>query len=74
MKNITKNYIKMKKKFIQFFKIRVLAKKGPCGKPEGKKKVLKNIGKGDIKRGSTKGTEKKWPWMVSLYIGLGKIL
>ena len=28
---------------------------------------MKNIGKGDIKRGSTEGTEKKWSWMVSLY-------
>ena len=28
-KNISKDYIKMKKKFIQFFKIRVLAKKRP---------------------------------------------
>ena len=38
LKNICKNYINMKKKFIQFFQDRVLAqKKGPCGKPEGKK-------------------------------------
>ena len=33
----------------------------------GQKKVLKNIGKGDIKKGPAKGTEKKWSWMVSLY-------
>ena len=30
-------------------------------------KKLKNIGKGDMKKGSAKGTEKKWSWMVSLY-------
>ena len=40
----------------------------PAGRRTAKKKkFLKNIGKGDIKRGSTKGTEKKWSWMVSLY-------
>ena len=52
-----------------FLKIRVLAKKGPCGTPHGqkKKKFLKNIGKGDMKKGSAKGTELKWSWMVSLY-------
>ena len=68
LKNISKNYIKMKKKFIQFFQDSVLAKKRPlrdAARP--KKKFLKNIGKGDIKKGSAKGTEKKWSWMVSLY-------
>ena len=49
----------MAKKFIHFFKIRVLAKKSPCGTPHGPKKYfLKNISKGDIKKGSTKGAEK----------------
>ena len=68
LKNISNNYMQMKKKFIHFFQNRVLAKKKTCGTPHGKKnKFLKNIGKGDIKRGSTKGTEKKWSWMVSLY-------
>ena len=69
LKNIYKNHIKLKKKFIQFFQDRVLAKKkAPAGRRTAKKKkFLKNIGKGDIKRGSTKGTEKKWSWMVSLY-------
>ena len=33
----------------------------------GPNKKKKNIGKGDIKKGSAKGTEKKWSWMVSLY-------
>ena len=53
--------------------IRVLAKKGPCGTPHGQKKkvsllsFLENMSKGDIKKGSAKGTEKKWSWMVSLY-------
>ncbi len=59
----------MKKKFIYFFKIDFLPKKRPrrdAARPK-KKKFLKNIGKGDIKKGSTKGTEKKWSWMVSLY-------
>ena len=73
-KNISKDYIKMKKNFIQFFKIRVLAKKRPLREAGGQKKqFLKNIGKGDIKKGSTKGTEKNGHgW--SLSIGLGKIL
>ena len=50
------------------FQNRVLAKKRPlrdAARP--KKKFLKNISKGDIKKGSAKGTEKKWSWMVSLY-------
>ena len=64
----SKNYIKVKKKFIQFFQDRVLAKKkAPAGRRTAKKKFLKNIGKGDIKKGPAKGTEKKWSWMVSLY-------
>ena len=69
LKNISKNYINMKKKFIHFFKIRIFAqKKGPCGTPHGNKKMfLKNISRGDIIKGSAKGTEKKWSWMVSLY-------
>ena len=65
----------MKKKFIQFFQDRVLAKKkAPAGRRTAKKKkFLKNIGKGDIKKGSAKGTEKNGHgW--SLSIGLGKIL
>ena len=64
----------MKKKFIQFFQDRVLAKKRPlrdAARP--KKKFLKNIGKGDIKKGSAKGTEKNGHgWSFS--IGLCKIL
>ena len=68
----------MRKKFIQFFKIRVLAKKrGPCGKPEGKKKFLKNISKGDIKKikkGLHQRDGKKNGHGWSLSIGLGKIL
>ena len=49
------------KKIIQFFQDRVLAKKRPlrdAARPK-KKKFLKNISKGDIKRGTAKGTEKK---------------
>ena len=73
LKNISNCYMKMRKKFIQFFKIRVLAKKAPCGKPEGifffekrKQGVLK-------KKGSAKGMNKNGHgW--SLLIGLGKIL
>ena len=39
LKNISKNYIKMKKKFIQFFQDRVLAKKkAPAGRRTAKKK------------------------------------
>ena len=39
LKNICKNYINMKKKFIQFFQDRVLAKKkAPAGRRMAKKK------------------------------------
>ena len=64
----------MKEKFIKFFQDKSLGKKSPCGKLEGKKKkFLRNISKGDIKKGSAKGTEKNGHgW--SLSIGLGKIL
>ena len=75
LKNISKDYIKMEMKFIQFFKIRVLAKNRPlrdAARPK-KKKFLKNISKGDIKKGSTKGQKKKMV-MDGLSIGLGKIL
>ena len=45
-----------KENYSFFLKMRVFAKKGPCGKPEGKqKKFLKNISKGDLKKGSAKG-------------------
>ena len=75
-KNISKDYIKILKKFIHFFQDKSLGrkKKAPAGRrTANKKKFLKNIGKGDIKRGSTKGTEKNGHgW--SLSIGLGKIL
>ena len=63
--NINKNYIKMK--LIQFFQDKSFGKKNLRDAARPKKKFLKNIGKGDIKKGSTKGTEKKWSWMVSLY-------
>ena len=64
MQNRNKN----EKKIFNFVKIEFWPKKGPCGTPHGQtKKFLKNIGKGDIKKGSTKGTEKKRSWMVSLY-------
>ena len=67
-KNISKDYIKMKKNFIQFFQDKSFGKKRPLREARGqKKRSLKNISKGDIKKGSTKGTEKKWSWMVSLY-------
>ena len=49
-------------------------KKAPAGRRTAKKnKFFENIGKGDIKKGSAKGTEKNGHgW--SLSIGLGKIL
>ena len=58
-KNISKNYLKMGKKFIQFFQDNRFGPKKPlqdAARP--KKKFLKNISKGYIKKGSTKGTEK----------------
>ena len=58
---------KLKRVLFNLFEIEFWPKKGPCGTPHGQtKKFLKNIGKGDIKKGSAKGTEKKWSWMVSL--------
>ena len=69
LKNISKDYIKMRKKFIQFFQDKSLGKKkAPAGSRRAKKKkFLKNISKGDIKKASAKGTEKKRSWMVSIY-------
>ena len=59
----------MEKKFIQFFKMRVLAKKTNLREAGGQKnkKLLKNKGTGETKKASAKGTEKKGSWMVSLY-------
>ena len=46
-KNISKDYIKMKKNFIQFFQDKSFGKKRPLREAGGqKKKLLKNIGKG----------------------------
>ena len=65
---MSKDYRKMEKKLIQVFQDESLGQKGPCGTPHSqKKKFLKSISKGDIKKGPAKGTEKKWSWMVSLY-------
>ena len=60
---------KNEKIFFQFFSRQSFGqKKAPAGRRTApKKKFLKNIGKGDIKKGSAKGTEKKWSLMVSLY-------
>ena len=44
--------------------MRVLVKKGPCGKPEGKKTVFEKHKQGPYEK---KGPTKKWSWMVSLY-------
>ena len=60
----------MKKKFIQFFQDRVLAKKRPlrdAARP--KKKFLKNISKGDMKKGSAKGMKKKSLKVISGHDG-----
>ena len=69
------NYITMEKKFIQFCQDKSFGKKRPlrdAARPKKKKKFLTNIGKGDIKKGSAKGTKNGHGW--SLSIGLGKIL
>ena len=75
-KNISKNFIKMKKEIYSIFQDRVLAKKeAPAGRRTAnkQKKFLKNIGKGDIKRAPQKGRKKNGHgWCLS--IGLGKIL
>ena len=48
------------KEIYSFFKIEFWPKKGPCGTPHGQtKKKMKNRSKGDVKKGSAKGTEKK---------------
>ena len=49
----------MKKKFIQFFQDRALAKKGPWGKPEGKKKVFEKHKQGGHEKGLGQRDEKK---------------
>ena len=55
LKNISNCYMKMEKKFVQFFQ-----DKSFSGKPEGqqKKKFSKNISKGHMKKGSAKGMKK----------------
>ena len=58
----------MKKKFIQIFQDKSFGNKNPAGRRTAKKtKLLRSISKGDMKKGSAKGTEKKWSWMISLY-------
>ena len=60
LKNIYKNYIKMKKKFIQFFQDRVLAKKRPlrdAARP--KKKVFEKHRQGGHEKGLHKRDGKK---------------
>ena len=71
-KNISKDYIKMKKKFILFFQDKSFGqKKAPAGRRTAKKKqFLKNISKGQMKKGPAKKHGHGW----SLSIGLGKIL
>ena len=61
LKNISKNYIKVEKKFIQFFKIELGPKKGPCGTPHGqpKKEVFEKHKQGGHKKGPRKRDGKK---------------
>ena len=67
-KHMQKLYKKEKEIYSIFSRWSFGQKKAPAGRRTAKKnKFLKNIGNGDIKRGSTEGTEKKWSWMVSLY-------
>ena len=57
---MSKNYIKMKKKFIQFFKDRVWAKKKPAGRRTAKKKkVLEKHKQGGHKKGHPQKGRKK---------------
>ena len=56
--------MKMGKNFIQFVYDESFGqKKAPAGSQSAKKKLLKNISKGHMK----KGPAKKCSWMVSLY-------
>ena len=60
LKNIYKNYIKMKKKFIQFFQDRVLAKKkAPAGSLKAKKKVFEKHKQGGHEIRLAKGAPGK---------------
>ena len=61
LKNISKDYIKIEKKFIQFFQDKSFwPKQKPLWEAGGqKKKFLKNISKGDMKKGSAKGMKKQ---------------
>ena len=71
-KNISKDIMKMRKRFINFSKIRVLAKKRPLrdAARQKKEKVFENISKGHMKKGPAKKHGHGW----SVSIGLGKIL
>ena len=56
----SKNYIKVKKKFIQFFQDRVLAKKkAPAGRRTAKKKVFEKHKQGGHEKGLGQRDEKK---------------
>ena len=51
--------MKLERNLFNFFKIRVLAKKSPCGKPEGKKKVFEKHKQGGHEKGPRKRDGKK---------------
>ena len=60
LKNIRNNHIKMKKKFIHFFKIEYWSKKSPCGTPHGpKKEVFEKHKQGGHEKGPRKRDGKK---------------
>ena len=74
LKNISKDYIKMKKKFIQFFQDKSFGqKKAPAGSRRAKKTVFEKHKQGGHKKGLHKRGGKKMV-MDGLSIGLGKIL
>ena len=60
LKNISEDYIKMEKKFIQFFQDRVLAqKRAPAGHRTAKKKVFEKHWQGGHKKGLHQRDGKK---------------
>ena len=55
MKDISNCYMKMKNRFINFFKDKSFGKKEPLREAGGQTKKKKNLGKGHMKKGSAKG-------------------
>ena len=70
MKSISNSYIKVGKKFVQFFQDKSLGqKKAPAGSRRAKKRVFEKHKQGVQKKGSAKGMKKKSLKVISGHDG-----